>query len=486
MAVHGASLCEMMQLGCHTDLDTYFDPLGRSGRAAHYGSSEVGLGTICSHCSGQMRKGRLQLAWRPVDLRPGYWPGNAQHVLIGRLRVGARRSGWCIQEVGDKDHNVSQGRWFTCKDVNASHFVDLEPEGIPTCGGSSNPFLVLTLGGSLEPPPGDQELRGPTDKRAVVHRTVELIERLLHHIDRTRFQRATGQPYHRMLQLLQQQSATDVANAFNTTTRMLTFGSLRQPWVLHKGGLTVLRKLVFERALIARRHVLLHRRPLLYPELLEDARAWELEGIRVLSPFSAHSWADRNRLLNLLRMITADRDFKLPCGRALVNGTSCGDPACCEGRSWLTRIDITHAPHDDQYSMHVDTLLPSIKMYIYPEGAAYTDGPFHYANGSHVASNELLRLLHEKSQFPARSFTRCPALRTDLRDERITELGYVHITPLVMSADAIVVADTSGLHRRGRAIPGIRRNSLNGRWWPLYSIPREHMLPFANRGERWW
>ena len=92
---------------------------------------------------------------------------------------------------------------------------------------------------------------------------------------------------------------------------------------------------------------------------------WERDGIRVLQPFDRHSKIDRNRLLNLLRVITANPNHSLPCARHL-HGSPCSDPACCEGRSWLTPIDIIHAPHDDQYGMHIDTLLPSIKMYIYP------------------------------------------------------------------------------------------------------------------------
>lgn len=212
---------------------------------------------------------------------------------------------------------------------------------------------------------------------------------------------------------------------------------------------------------------------------------WERDGIRVLQPFDRHSKIDRNRLLNLLRVITANPNHSLPCARHL-HGSPCSDPACCEGRSWLTPIDIIHAPHDDQYGMHIDTLLPSIKMYIYPHGAGYNDGPFHFVNGSHAAGKELLQFLHRKSQPPAASFRDCQAPRTQLRDVRITELGYPQVTPIVVPKDALVLADTSGLHRRGRAMPGVRRDSLNINWPPIFSIPRETMLPFAKRPERWW
>ena len=268
--------------------------------------------------------------------------------------------------------------------------------------------------------------------------------------------------------MLREQSTAHLGMIFQSTNRFPT--DMQMAAELNVAGLTALRKMVFERALIARRQELLRQPTPLYHGIARDAAAWEREGIRVLSPFDADSEHDRSRLLNLLRMITADPSHHLPCSRLRINGTQCTNPACCEGRSWLTPINIIHAPHDDQYAMHIDTVVPSIKMYIYPAGVSYEDGPFHYANGSHMASDEMLRWLHLKSMPPALSWLRCGAARTQLRDERVTELGFREMTPLVMQKNALVVADTSG---------GVLKSVVVGSARPLLTAPQPSLWPIA-------
>ena len=142
--------------------------------------------------------------------------------------------------------------------------------------------------------------------------------------------------------------------------------------------------------------------------------------------------------------------------------------------------------HDPQYEMHMDTWHPTIKMWLFPRGVALADGPLHYVNGSHRATARKLRWLHEMSLPPARSLRACPAPRTHLEARGVEELGFASVRALVLPPKSLVVADTSGLHFRGRAVPGHLRHSMTpaGSQWSSGGLSRDLLMPFRGAETR--
>lgn len=90
------------------------------------------------------------------------------------------------------------------------------------------------------------------------------------------------------------------------------------------------------------------------------------------------------------------------------------------------------------------------------------DGPLHYSRGSHRSTGEAaygkLRWMHESTVPPATDAMREPALRMH-GDE--TAFGLEAVAPLLPMGNGtrtLVLADVSGVHHRGRAVPGTERH----------------------------
>jgi hypothetical protein len=473
-------LCDYItRQGCKIDLDATTDPQGDGGAVlckAATGNRSCDVPThtlraLLSTCPGAMR-------WRRSKLGPSYWPGNADGVFTARW-INGRRYGWCLAAAGLPRRARSNDTQLI---ATHTFLIDLEATR-PSCGTSvGDPFMVLAIRPekglpselmvpSRLPP---SEPGGHPKGRALLG----LVERLLGVREHRQFERATNSSFTVMMRLLAQQSDAFVEMALNSEARLLDDKHI-DDHSLNRAGLTALRKLVFEQALVARRAVYRRRHASLYPELEADAKAWDETGMLLLYHFNASKLEQRQRLLNVLRTITASPELKLPCRHGRKN--KCAEPACCDDTSWLISNHIVHDTHEGTYDMHVDCLVPSIKMWIYPNGVGTSEGPFHYVNGSHISTVEKLRWLHAKSQPPAHSFVGCLAPRTELRDDRISELGYQTMTPMApLLPNTVLIADTSGVHRRGRAHPGTARTAYSLRFPPIYAIPRTYMLPFTH------
>ena len=118
----------------------------------------------------------------------------------------------------------------------------------------------------------------------------------------------------------------------------------------------------------------------------------------------------------------------------------------------------------------------------YPHCAAALDptssDPRGQTNGSNSATVEKLRGLYEKSRPPYTSYEHCTSPRTGLQEHELHRLGYPPPMPIVVPKRSLVLADTSGIHYRGRAPPGTVREAKIPRW-RLGAVPRELTLPFG-------
>lgn len=66
---------------------------------------------------------------------------------------------------------------------------------------------------------------------------------------------------------------------------------------------------------------------------------------------------------------------------------------------WSAYSNVTHTAGDPQYYMHVDTVQPTWKVFIFIPGTHLEHGPFHYVNGSHgAASTGKLRWLLDRTR----------------------------------------------------------------------------------------
>ena len=327
-------LCDYItRQGCKIDLDATTDPQGDGGAVlckAATGNRSCDVPThtlraLLSTCPGAMR-------WRRSKLGPSYWPGNADGVFTARW-INGRRYGWCLAAAGLPRRARSNDTQLI---ATHTFLIDLEATR-PSCGTSvGDPFMVLAIRPekglpselmvpSRLPP---SEPGGHPKGRALLG----LVERLLGVREHRQFERATNSSFTVMMRLLAQQSDAFVEMALNSEARLLDDKHI-DDHSLNRAGLTALRKLVFEQALVARRAVYRRRHASLYPELEADAKAWDETGMLLLYHFNASKLEQRQRLLNVLRTITASPELKLPCRHGRKN--KCAEPACCDDTSWL-------------------------------------------------------------------------------------------------------------------------------------------------------
>ena len=297
--------------------------------------------------------------------------------------------------------------------------------------------------------------------------------------DELAFHRATGGTVHALLHHPHWRRSESVQAE---VTRLLSNAKV-VPHVLNELGLHALRVLLAERLADDRRRRLgLHVHPL-YATLMRD-------GVLVLRP------ADLNRLnlsrrmdtplalrwhgtwlAELLRMVSGYRHLEV------------------EGFDEWEHF--RHYEHDVQGYMHVDTFMPTWKAWVF-KPTPLEAGPFVYVRGSHRSAEGRLRWLHNRTR----------ALRTDADLERaeamrdrlgitaevlpgggvfydhklgfdasirfegfdpqlppplrsLRQYGFDAPSPIVCDGPGhtIVIADTSGLHYRGRAVPGTVRTA---------------------------
>jgi len=143
---------------------------------------------------------------------------------------------------------------------------------------------------------------------------------------------------------------------------------------------------------------------------------------------------------------------------------------------------VIHKEYDEQYFIHTDIFFTSIKTFIYQHDVKIEDGPFSFVKGSHQNSKPKLKFLYEESKrlsnyklhnvfegWDEKIQPMGPSFRLNVDNtyysvkdsnkinKRLNELGFKDETPITGSDWTLIVADTSGLHRRFPASPGVER-----------------------------
>ncbi len=141
---------------------------------------------------------------------------------------------------------------------------------------------------------------------------------------------------------------------------------------------------------------------------------------------------------------------------------------------------------DPQKKFHSDTFHPTMKAWLFLEDVTADKGPFEYVTGSHRLTFK--RLLWEYRQsIIGRDLNERYAARGSLRIEEKTlaSLDLGHIERFEVPANTLVIADTSGFHRRGIAAPHSSRLCVyfSLRLNPFIPIPLPDSRPINHLAE---
>lgn len=113
---------------------------------------------------------------------------------------------------------------------------------------------------------------------------------------------------------------------------------------------------------------------------------------------------------------------------------------------------VTDGPPDPQRHLHTDTFHPTVKSWFFLDDVDERKGPFTYAPGSHRLTRARLVAQYRRS-LEARSDPIRYSARGSLRwqEEQLAALGLPPPKRLTVPRNTLVIADTSGIHRRGDA-----------------------------------
>jgi hypothetical protein len=123
--------------------------------------------------------------------------------------------------------------------------------------------------------------------------------------------------------------------------------------------------------------------------------------------------------------------------------------------------NIRAAAPDIQSDFHIDTFHPTVKSWLFLEDVAEGEAGFTYVPGSHLPNRRHLawewRVSIGAATSPDRS-TREGSLR--IEPEELARLGYAPPVKFAARANTLIVADTSGFHRRGVTDQQTRRIAI--------------------------
>jgi hypothetical protein len=170
-----------------------------------------------------------------------------------------------------------------------------------------------------------------------------------------------------------------------------------------------------------------------------------------------------------LAFLDQDKLNQLPAAKAL-----CGSPSIRSLMNYVASTALRPWPHllrvcnqggeinhDPQKTFHSDTFHPTMKAWLFLEDVNMDKGPFEYVEGSHKLT--LKRLFWEyKQSIQGRDLKHPYAARGSLRitEQDLSSLDLFKVKRFDVPANTLVIADTSGFHRRGAALPDSSRLSI--------------------------
>jgi len=146
-------------------------------------------------------------------------------------------------------------------------------------------------------------------------------------------------------------------------------------------------------------------------------------------------------------------------GCFLINGEASGR---------LSPEHIVHRADDDQYALHSDVFYPAFKGWIVTQKTTIKSGPFNYIRRSHGISENRLRWDYFcSSELPhyvttpgctvIGSFRVHACAKPEKESVYLKEYGFDEPEPIIADVGDMLIANTRGLHKRGRARPGTVR-----------------------------
>jgi hypothetical protein len=145
------------------------------------------------------------------------------------------------------------------------------------------------------------------------------------------------------------------------------------------------------------------------------------------------------------------------------------------------RRDFAANEPDPQKDAHSDTFFPTLKGWLFLDDVDADRGPFRYSRGSHRLNTARLRWEYGQSLAAGRAVdphTAAGSFRA--RSSDLAAMGLPDPTPVLASANTLVLADTGGFHCRGEAADGRERRAIY--IW-MRSNPFNPVLGFRSR---WW
>jgi hypothetical protein len=125
--------------------------------------------------------------------------------------------------------------------------------------------------------------------------------------------------------------------------------------------------------------------------------------------------------------------------------------------------------------VHSDIFLPAVKVFGYNGGIGHDAGPFHFARGTHNNDERKLRYLYNVSRPPSPAFFSCGSPRVPMDGQLLTDYGLPDVQPIVFGSSRLIIADTSGFHKRGPAKPGVHRHFYTIDFHPPGSRKKQRM-----------
>jgi hypothetical protein len=146
-------------------------------------------------------------------------------------------------------------------------------------------------------------------------------------------------------------------------------------------------------------------------------------------------------------------------------------------RNMQLRTDV-FVEDDLQYTLHVDTFHPAFKVFLYQHDVKIENGPFCYVPKSHKNTESKLKFLFQVSKDRSRRILKENLVREDdpivwndsfrlTKDtihenvnDKLKNLGLGEEYIIEVGANTLIVADTSGFHRRYPLRVGFQRKSF--------------------------
>lgn len=276
-----------------------------------------------------------------LEHRRGICLPQTAHGDIGTVHAGGSRFGSCILPVGDE----FEGGYLLLGAYNMSARYQSKSRGH-----------------------GEDTLRlVKLHHQQAIRTVVRLVDTYIGPGDRSLIERVAGRSGHSFSDLMDEiQAGGDLASRFLSADRFVHHN------VANERGLHLLRSVLASKITDARRRKLgMHKHP--------DYATFMRDGYLV-KDYASMTGGD-DEVVALLRMVSGYNRKDIP---DLV---------------WRLRTVVGN-DDDNNLNLHVDSVLPSWKVWLYAQEIRHEHGPLHYVVGSHAPSESKLRFLYRASNDP--------------------------------------------------------------------------------------